>query len=377
MEAGFCPQHGLWFHFGAADNSVAILTCQTADTCTAELPTPTGENISAISCQEWLGASGLRQGAICSEGAGGFLCSVCEAGYNKIEGVCLPCESADWLMVLMVFVTSIFTALFLLHKSTRETVSADELAHIWYKVDVEETGLLDIDGLDAALRLTGVFLNTEHNHDDGKSSELERKFLNEFGAKPLLCVDCTHEGHCAGCIGPNTKVRIDDFVRVRSADVPTGSLGTMIFFCQTFSLLAAGASETMNLSQVLNMDSEKVARSCIMPLNYMERYVVQTVVQPVFVCVSLLLAIPIWNLLRRKIPARLVELDLHVPPRVDNIHLKRAFLNVFLFLFAPLTRLSIEAFVCRDTCSETADTADCGPRLVFDLSVTVRSLRGV
>ena len=97
--------------------------------------------------------------------------------------------------------------------------------------------------------------------------------------------------------------------------------------------------------------------------------VVQTVVQPVFVCVSLLLSIPIWNLLRRKVPARLVELDLHVPPRVDNVHLKRAFLNVFLFLYAPLTRLSIEAFVCRDTCSETADTADCGPRLVFDLSV--------
>jgi hypothetical protein len=70
----------------------------------------------------------------------------------------------------------------------------------------------------------------------------------------------------------------------------------MIFFCQTFSLLAAGASETMNLSQVLNMDSEKVARSCIMPLNYMERYVVQTVVQPVFVCVSLLLSIPISHL---------------------------------------------------------------------------------
>ena len=42
----------------------------------------------------------------------------------------------------------------------------------------------------------------------------------------------------------------------------------------------------------------------------------------------------------------------------------------FLFLFAPLTRLSIEAFVCRDTCSETAEIADCGPRLVFDLSVT-------
>ena len=93
-------------------------------------------------------------------------------------------------MVLMMFVTSVFTALFLLHKSTRETVSADELAHIWYKVDVEETGLLDSAGLDSALRLTGVFLNTGHNHDDGKS-ELEGRFERVWSKAAALYRLCS------------------------------------------------------------------------------------------------------------------------------------------------------------------------------------------
>ena len=63
--------------------------------------------------------------------------------------------------------------------------------------------------------------------------------------------------------------------------------------------------------------------------------------------------------------------------------MKRAFLNVFLFLFAPVTRQSIEMLLCREPCDDDEDTgnhdlgygvdqsSDCGPPvLVFDAAVT-------
>ena len=48
------------------------------------------------------------------------------------------------------------------------------------------------------------------------------------------------------------------------------------------------------------------------------------------------------------------------PPKIKHVHCHRALVNIFLSLFAPLTRASMEMLICKSTCEGCADVYDDG-----------------
>ena len=72
--------------------------------------------------------------------AQGFMCRECAEGQRKIGGKCIVCDKFSWFMPGQTLMVNFLIALALLHKSTRATVSYDELALVWNKVDIHKTG---------------------------------------------------------------------------------------------------------------------------------------------------------------------------------------------------------------------------------------------
>ena len=116
---------------------------------------------------------------------------------------------------------------------------------------------------------------------------------------------------------------------------------------------------TLRRDKVLQATAEGVCvpaaiKRCIAPFSYTQRFYVSVFSKPVFLAIALVLAMPIWNLLRTLLPAQLWA-KLQAPPVIRPVHMYRGLVNVFLALFAPLTRASLEMLFCKSTCDECAD----------------------
>lgn len=131
-------------------------------------------------------------------------------------------------------------------------------------------------------------------------------------------------------------------------------------------LLLCGAqakdASFFGFGEFFNLDAEEAAGRCLSPLTYSERYLAKTVLTPLVLCLGVLVAIPIWNKLRSLLASRMQS----SPAEIGRIHTQRALVNTFLFCFAPLTRSSVEALVCVDTC----DDPGCAQLLLADMAVT-------
>eukprot|EP01050_Picozoa_sp_SAG11_P024677 SAG11_NODE_5330_length_1594_cov_1.137793_1_plen_125_part_10 len=117
----------------------------------------------------------------------------------------------------------------------------------------------------------------------------------------------------------------------------------------------AGNFGVLDYLDVLNFDAEESVGKCQTPLTHSQRFMITGVVKPVGLVVGLFVAKPIWNYLRR-IKIKLVQEKLwkkqEAPPEITNVHMWRGGLNIFLALYAPVTRSSIEMLVCKQPCDD-------------------------
>ena len=94
------------------------------------------------------------------------------------------------------------------------------------------------------------------------------------------------------------------------------------------------------------------------------RYFAKAIILPLFTCGGVYICIPIWNKLRQLAGDRIETAVWKIGP----IHSRRALVNVFMFCFAPLTRSSIEALTCVETCTDD-DDVNCVTVLKADMAV--------
>jgi hypothetical protein len=73
-------------------------------------------------------ASGPNQ---CGAGYKGFMCSECEDEWNKIGGLCVPCNGFNMPMLITYVLSSWGVALILLHKSIKDTISREDIKDMY------------------------------------------------------------------------------------------------------------------------------------------------------------------------------------------------------------------------------------------------------
>ena len=358
-RAGFCPHAGVWV--ASSHDRAQILSCETSTACTG-LERPDGRTGPAIrqarsgDCRAWLDSGGMDTGAICGEGRGGFLCGTCMPGYTKVDSACLICPTADPSMLVLTALLYFTIAIFLLTKSMRTMMPTAAARQIWYKLDKEKTGELGIADVKIILEFVGTFYTEE---------QLQAAWVSDFHARSI-----------------SHKIRREDFMKVHDRDAPSAAMGTAIFFIQTFGLFTKSASSTFKvgfIGEIFNADAETSVESCMLPMSFFVRLLWKTVFLPALLIGCIFVAVPVWRCLRNAAclkciwdkvrarppiwhimscdrpsnlcPALLVldhAKDVRSPNSIESVHIRRAALNVFLFLFAPLTRSCIEVLVCRD-----------------------------
>jgi hypothetical protein len=246
-------------------------------------------------------------------------------------------------MIFVTVVSNLVIAMLLLKKATSESISIDDAKNTWQQVDTEDAGVLSIEKTGLVLSMTGVFLSNEELYS--------------------MCVRKRAFGPLTG----NKEVHIKGFLLHASRDAPSAKLEIAIFFIQTYGLLAKDAS-IFAFTALLNMDVESTAGGCLAPLGYSGHFLL-VLMTPVLLAVSVVICIPAWNWLLACVPDKYRFKYLKGnAQKIEKTHLQRAALHVFMFCFAPLTRASVQALVCRDTCAGGSE--DCRPILVFDYAVS-------
>jgi len=383
VEAGICPMPGIWIHFTSNNTAPEMIPCEAEGSC-----------VKQASCNftggraEMNERAGLIPGAVCGLGNEGFMCATCKDGYTKIAGGCIECSGFDWRSLAVSLLVSFGSAYFLLHKSTgTAAVSPDELRQIWSKVDHSEaptnhktrTGYGYL-GVGKALGVRyGRFGKTPEQTkllvSDFAGLTLDRHEkearLEEMGQSVMLLTGVTltekqTEDMMKDSFGGQGPIGVDDFVRMRGKSQPTTGFAVAIFFVQTFALLAKDAG-FFGFADALNMDSEQALGACVSPLSYHQRFFSKMIITPLIMFAGVPLSQPIWNRMRQLgfLQERFAKMNL--PTEIKPVHKQRGILNAFLYCFAPLTRLAIEALVCVPTCSE--DSAECPEVLAFDQGV--------
>ena len=390
VEAGVCPMFGIWIHIDSDDSALQsvvpqLLPCEADGACIEE-PNCTFSGASSNALQNE--QSGLIPGAICGEGNEGFMCALCKDGFTKINGSCIACSGFDWRSLATSLLVSLASAYFLLHKSTgNAVVSPEELRLIWSKVDHSEAPTNDRTRTGYGYLPVGKALGVRYGRF-GKTPEQTKLLtsdfaglvlgrrenearLEEMGQSVMLLtgVRLTEkqknemmDKHFGGA-GP---INVDDFCRVRCGSQPTTGFAVAIFFVQTFALLAKDAG-FFGFAEALNMDSEQALGACVSPLTYHQRFFSKMIITPIIMFAGVPLSEPVWNRMRRLgfLQERFAKMNL--PTAIKPVHKQRGILNAFLYCFAPLTRLAIEALVCVPTCSDESE--ECPEVLAFDQGV--------
>ena len=313
IDAFLLPLNGVWIHI-TDTGLVELVPCQRAHEAErpgACEPLPLHDTAN----------DDRPAAAKCGAGYEGFLCGRCTTGFEKIDGECLPCPQFDWLALVQSLVMNVGIALFLVHKSAKPVISAPEIRLIWNKVDLTETGQLDVPSVGKVLAHLGVTVSTKQ-----LKKEAEVYGVDDSGF-----------------------VQIEDFVNVESTKRPTQTLNTVVFFVQSLGLILKDA-QFFGLLDTINLDVEAATGQCIGPLSTSERFYAKVAITPVVLGLSIMLvAVPLWNLLRRTVPQAVWD-TVHSPPKATKTVMRRALLNAYLFCYAPLTYAAIEMLVCVPTC---------------------------
>jgi hypothetical protein len=379
-ESVICPQEGIWVHWPPNQpTKPQLLACENAHSCRTNISTQAD---GTSGCAAWIAASPLGTAARSAECAPlhrGFRCAHCTDEAVKIKGVCRPCPGVQWKMVALDIAIKFCTAFFLFHKSTAATFSAHDVRLIWHKVDTDhdpespaEECVLGKAGVRQVLALLGLHPSekkldaTMHKEYLARTRAHRRRQRAEAeGVGGVVAVEAKARGMEEG---PEDELLVDAevFCRIESAKSPTASLGIAIFFLQTFALIARGAGFADSLG-VANLNTEEAAQMCVSPLDHRQRFLFTALVSPLMLLAFVPLAHAVWGLLRRHTCARVWEGVLLAPPRPTRIHAQRTMLNLFLFLYAPVTKSAIEVLVCitPQVATDAGDSEPCsGPECV-------------
>jgi hypothetical protein len=129
-------------------------------------------------------------------------------------------------------------------------------------------------------------------------------------------------------VDKNGFVSVDSFLLEQRAKAPTQAQATAVFFVQTLGLVMSSAGLDMLLLDLASLDFEKTVGKCISPHSTVDRFYAKVILTPTILALATaLLAPPLWNLLRRRLPAKLWN-KLQAPPRATCVHVRRALLNV-------------------------------------------------
>jgi hypothetical protein len=166
------------------------------------------------------------------------------------------------------------------------------------------------------------------------------------------------------------RVAARDFVRVQAKSAPSQAIPTAVFFIQTLAMILKEA-RYFGVLDALNLDVEEAVGKCISPLSTTERFYAKVTLLPMSLVVgTLLVSVPLWSLLRRRLPQEMVWDRLQAPAIVTRTHIMRCLLNIYLFCYAPITGSAIELLVSVKTC---AVGEDCGRVLDIDFGISATS----
>ena len=298
VEAAILPLEGVWVHADAASGRAELVGCQTARACTAAANGTAW--LAARNASAAVVAGRRRLAAECGDGFGGFLCGACADGFEKVDGECVECDGYDAGRLLSALLVLLVQALWLLQQSTKPVVSANEVRHLWSRVDTHERGRLRAEGVAAVLAHLGAHLSPAALADA----------MTEMG------------------VDKNGFVSVDSFLLEQRAKAPTQAQATAVFFVQTLGLVMSSAGLDVLLLDLASLDFEKTVGKCISPHSTVDRFYAKVILTPTILALATaLLAPPLWNLLRRRLPAKLWN-KLQAPPRATCVHVRRALLNV-------------------------------------------------
>jgi hypothetical protein len=270
-QAVIVPLPGIWVH--VHEGEVQLLGCQSPEACIA------ADNVTAWLDYSVAPAAEQRHylAAHCGDGYGGFLCGECDDGFQKIVGKCVVCGSFDIGMLAWTLAVNLVMTLFLLHKAARPIVSATEIKAIWYQVDSSRSDFLDLEGVRAVLLLLGSSMS---------ATKVEKLAREEIG------------------VDAHGRVAVEDFVRVQAKRAPSQAIPTAIFFLQSLALILRQA-DYFGVLDALNLDVEEAVGKCISPLTTTERFYAKVTLLPVVLVLgTLVVSVPLWSLLRRRVPQR-------------------------------------------------------------------------
>jgi len=251
-------------------------------------------------------------------------------------------------MVLTSILSSFMISMFLLFKSMQPVnFSRTELENIWAKVDVDGKTWLGLQDMVILVRMKGVQLP---DYEVPPLSFFEDRYVVQDG-----------------------KVTFQSFMAGEIKDQKSSELAIFVFHFQTYALLAEGFYT--RLAATGNVDVEEAVGDCLAPLAFEQRFIHRALVTPLmillFVPVSFMVLPQIWRCLRMKCMKWLTwnsKWKVVLPDRILKVHAQRAALNVYLFVFAPVTLPAMEILSCTSPCDD-ADTCKHERRLAFDMSI--------
>eukprot|EP01043_Picozoa_sp_COSAG02_P035130 COSAG02_NODE_2496_length_8683_cov_41.529473_3_plen_1883_part_00 len=307
-KAVICPLSGIWIEPGdSPPDTLMLIPCEGSYQCE-----PSTTNCS----------SGPQATAQCGPYHTGFLCASCEESYTKVAGQCVFCDKVDWVTLATTVLSSIGSGLFLLFKSTKVVCPPDQ----------------------AEL----VFNTKARNENDEGEKYVDRKELKSLLTQmgdPLASWDYRLNKTIKQMVGKDgmekeedgtakVQITLAQFQMWCNVSQPSASMGTSIFFVQTFGLISQQSGGALQVLDLLNFDVQASLGKCLapdMPLIYTFLVVV---LSPVGASFTIILVY-------------LIVLKYAPKLRLKRHHLKRAFVNVSLFAFAPLTRRCFTLLMCR------------------------------
>ena len=164
----------------------------------------------------------------------------------------------------------------------------------------------------------------------------------------------------------------------RTLNSPFRRFPAWAVFLQTVALVLQEA-KYFDFVEVLNLDAAEATATCMLPYGTTGQFYQKSVVVPASILLFGLLAVPLWNFLRRppsagcclakrqKIHAKIWD-RMQKPNVVTIEHIRRAQMASYLYVLAPVTQAAVGMLICRPM-SETCTEEFCTAVLVLDPSI--------
>ena len=140
------------------------------------------------------------------------------------------------------------------------------------------------------------------------------------------------------------EVSLEQFEAWCAVSQPSAAMGIFIFFTQTFGVIAQ-ESELFGMLDVLNFDVEDALGKCLAPDMPLMMSLALVILSPLGAGITVCLVY--WMITSSRCSCCHNVAKSTNKPRLQAHHLHRAFVNVSLLAFAPLTRRCVSVLLCR------------------------------